>query len=100
MLALFLSNNSRPGIVCGSCFFRSVLCEYRSSLKAGEISLFWPQDWSDYMVSRGVSEEDQQEAARLTLDAVRFSPDDVDHSLQQFDTDHLGALAVSAEEAG
>ncbi|CAM9461762.1 unnamed protein product, partial [Laminaria digitata] len=55
------------------------------------------EDWSDHMVSRGVKEEERQEAARLTLAAVRFSPGDLDHSLEQFDTDHLGALAVVAK---
>ena len=49
------------------------------------------------MASRGVTEEDRKEATRLTLEAVRFTPEDLDRAVEQFDVDHLGALAVSVE---
>lgn len=47
------------------------------------------------MNSRHVTLEDQAEAARLTLDAVRFAPDDIVDSLESSNVDHMGALAVS-----
>eukprot|EP00904_Undaria_pinnatifida_P006339 jgi/Undpi1/2835/HiC_scaffold_14.g06212.m1 len=55
------------------------------------------EEWSDNMASRGVTEEDRKEATRLTLEAVRFTPEDLDRAVEQFDVDHLGALAVVAK---
>lgn len=53
------------------------------------------QNWADHMETHGVSEEDRHEAASLTLDAVRFSGDDIPDALEELDVDRLGALAVS-----
>lgn len=58
---------------------------------------FRPQNWKNYMIASTVSVEDRKEAARLTMDTVRDSRDDILQSLQALDIDLLGAFAVSAE---
>lgn len=57
-------------------------------------SLLLRQSWATYMETEGVSEEDRQTAASLTLNAVRFS-EDIPDALEGLDVDRLGALAVS-----
>lgn len=47
------------------------------------------------MATKLLSDEDQKEAIMLTLDAVRFSGQDIPNSLAGTGVDHLGALAVS-----
>lgn len=49
------------------------------------------------MIASRVSDEDRQEAARLTMKTVRNSESDILRSLKALDIDLLGAFAVSAE---
>ncbi|CAM9749320.1 unnamed protein product [Ascophyllum nodosum] len=54
------------------------------------------EEWTDFMLSRHVSETDREEALRLDQDAVRFHPEKIVDSLRDIDADHFDALAAMA----
>lgn len=65
----------------------------------GEIPLYpctlsLDQNWTQHMAAKGVSDEGQQEAAELTITAVRRSGH-IDASLKGSGVDRISAVAVS-----
>ncbi|CAM9749390.1 unnamed protein product, partial [Ascophyllum nodosum] len=54
------------------------------------------EEWTDFMLSRHVSENDREEAMRLDQDAVRFHPEKIVDSLHYVKVGHFDALAVMA----